>query len=66
MEIVLNGEKKEVKENVSLPDLLKELDLTPDKVAVELNLDIVDKNNYDKTLLKEGDKLEIVHFVGGG
>jgi len=66
MEIILNGEKKEVKENVSLPDLLKELDLTPDKVAVELNLDIVDKNNYDKTLLKEGDKLEIVHFVGGG
>lgn len=66
MEIILNGEKKDVKENISLPDLLKELNLKPDRVAVELNLNIVDKNKYDQTLLKEGDKLEIVHFVGGG
>lgn len=66
MEVILNGEKKDVKENISLPDLLKELNLKPDRVAVELNLNIVDKNKYDQTLLKEGDKLEIVHFVGGG
>ena len=66
MEIIINGEKKEIKESISLSGLLKELDLKPETVAVELNLNIVDKNKYDETLVKEGDKLEIVHFVGGG
>ena len=66
MEIIINGEKKETMESISLSSLLKELDLKNETVAVELNLSIVDKKKYDETLLKEGDKLEIVHFVGGG
>lgn len=66
MEIIINGEKKEIKESISLSNLLKELDLKEETVAVELNLNIVDKKKYDETLVKEGDKLEIVHFVGGG
>jgi sulfur carrier protein len=66
MEIILNGEKREVKENIPLIDFLKELDLKPESVAVELNLNILNKKKYNETVLKDGDRLEVVHFVGGG
>jgi len=66
MEIILNGEKKKIEENISLSDFIKGLGLKPEGVAVELNLDIVEKKKYDQIILKEGDRLEVVHFVGGG
>ncbi len=45
---------------------LKEIEIDPQRVAVELNLDILPKGEYDTTQLKDGDRIEIVHFVGGG
>lgn len=65
MEITVNGETKSVTP-MSVTELLGSLDIDPRRVAVELNLDILPKGSYETTLLKGGDRLEIVHFVGGG
>jgi thiamine biosynthesis protein ThiS len=64
--IHLNGESKEVPENLSLAALLEWLKLPGDRVAVEHNLDIVPRYRWDQTPIQAGDKLEVVHFVGGG
>ncbi|MBC7963518.1 MAG: sulfur carrier protein ThiS [Steroidobacteraceae bacterium] len=66
MQIVLNGEKTEQKEGISIAGLLSQLGIGLERVAVEVNLDIVPKAGYDTHLLSDGDKIEIVHFVGGG
>jgi sulfur carrier protein len=63
--IIVNGEEKNVTE-MSLRRYLESLDIDPRRVAVELNLDIVSKNAYETTILHDGDRIEIVHFVGGG
>lgn len=65
MEIILNGESHATVEN-SVLGLLRSLEIDPRRVAVELNLDILPKAEYETTLLNSGDKIEIVHFVGGG
>lgn len=65
MEIVVNG-KNEVGEYSTVADLLYKQDLEPRQVLVELNGAIVPKGDYEKTFLKEGDVLELVHFVAGG
>lgn len=65
MKITINGEERTVTGG-NLVDLLRSLGIDPARVAVELNLDIVPKAAYADTLLKDGDSLEIVHFVGGG
>ncbi|WP_243370516.1 sulfur carrier protein ThiS [Geotalea sp. SG265] len=65
MEITVNGEKTAIEE-MSVLSFLQKIDIDPKRVAVELNLDILPKADYDSTLLKGGDQLEIVHFVGGG
>lgn len=64
--IEINGERKTIEPNISVNDLLISLGITGTKVAVELNLEIVPKSAYDQIRLSDGDKLEIVHFVGGG
>ena len=46
--------------------LLKELDIRPDRVAVELNLTILDRSEFDGRSLQEGDRIEIISFIGGG
>lgn len=66
MKILLNGEQKEFSDNLTVTSLLEELGIQKDRVAVELNFDIVPKGRFADTLLKEGDKVEIVNFVGGG
>lgn len=66
MTIIVNGEKREISNSILLGELLKELEINPDKVVVELNRDIVEKEKFDSVILKEKDKLEIVQFVGGG
>ena len=62
----LNGKKVLIKSNISIFDLLVKYKLTNKKVAVELNGKIIPKANYKKKKLKNNDKIEIVHFIGGG
>ena len=62
----LNGKKISIKSNISIFDLLVKYKLTNKKVAVELNGKIIPKVNYKKKKLKNNDKIEIVHFIGGG
>ena len=64
--IQLNGKKVDIKSNYSLFDLLNKYKLIKKKVAIELNGTIVPKANYKKKNLKNNDKVEIVHFIGGG
>lgn len=64
--IQLNGEPQEVKENISLPELVAGLSLKAEQVAIELNQSVVRRAQWESTRLREGDKVEIVHFVGGG
>ena len=64
--IQLNGKKVVIKTNFSLLDLLKKYKLSDKKVAIEYNGSIVPKTSYKKKYLKNNDKVEIVHFIGGG
>ena len=64
--IQLNGKKVVIKSNCNLLDLLKKYKLSNKKVAIEHNGPIIPKNNYKKKNLKNNDKVEIVHFIGGG
>ena len=64
--IQINGEPREVKENISLPELIASLSLKPEQVAVEVNQEVVRRAQWESTALKEADRVEIVHFVGGG
>ena len=64
--IQLNGKKLAVKKNYSIFDLLKKYKLTNKKVAIEYNGRIIPKSSFRKKYLKSNDKLEIVHFIGGG
>ena len=66
MEILINGESREVPLAISLQDLLRLLELKEDRVAVELNRDIVRRDRWPETRLRDQDRLEIVQFVGGG
>jgi len=64
--IQLNGKKISIKRNFSILDLLKKYRLANKKIAIEYNGAIIPKKNYEKKYLKNNDKLEIVHFIGGG
>ena len=66
MRVKLNGESYESPDDITVAALLKRLGIEQPRVAVELNLNILPKDEYETTGLKEGDQLEIVHFVGGG
>ncbi|MBI2817875.1 MAG: sulfur carrier protein ThiS [Acidobacteria bacterium] len=66
MEIVLNGETREVRPAITLRELLRSLGLREDRVAIELNREIVHRDRWAETQLHDGDRLEIVQFVGGG
>ena len=62
----LNGEQRDFPDGMSISALVAQLGMKPDRVAVELNQEIVPRANWEATMLKNGDKLEVVHFVGGG
>jgi thiamine biosynthesis protein ThiS len=64
--IHLNGKAQEVPEGLALSALLDFLQLPSDRVAVELNFVIAPRGTWEKTVIKAGDRLEVVHFVGGG
>lgn len=66
IEIQLNGAPRLLEAAATVAALVAELGLEPTKVAVERNLEIVPKSLYDATALTAGDRIEIVHFVGGG
>jgi len=70
MRLFINGNQKEFPEpssgGLTVKSLLNALKLKPEAMAFELNLEIVPKKDYDSRLLKEGDKIEIISFVGGG
>ena len=66
MEITLNGEKITLETGSNIVNLIDKLDLDVDKLAIERNLEIVPKSKFAMTIIEEGDKLELVHFIGGG
>ena len=66
MTVIVNGNQIVVAEGSGIHDLIKTLDLNPQRVAVEVNKRIVRRANWDSTTISEGDRVEIVHFVGGG
>lgn len=66
MDLNINGEARQIPDGLTVTTLVAHLGMKTDRVAVELNQQIVPRNNWDATMLKAGDKLEIVHFVGGG
>ena len=66
IKIKINGKISTINENLSLSTFIKELKIPLKKVAIELNQEIIDKNNLKTIKLKKNDKIEIVHFIGGG
>jgi thiamine biosynthesis protein ThiS len=66
MTLTINGEDREFSAIQTLTELVAELGMKPDRVAVELNRELVRRDLWSATKLSDGDKLEIVHFVGGG
>ncbi len=66
IKIKINGKVKILKENTNISELIKNLKIPIKKVAIELNQEIMDKKKLDKTIIKKDDKIEIVHFIGGG
>lgn len=66
MTIVLNGETRDVPEGLTLAALLDWLKIAADRVAVERNLEIVPRSQWASACVENGDRLEVVHFVGGG
>ncbi len=66
MKIYLNGEARDVPDNCTAAQLVDSLGLTGRRIAMEVNLEILPRSGYDSYLLQAGDKVEIVHAIGGG
>jgi thiamine biosynthesis protein ThiS len=66
VKIFINGETKEIAEQVSLLELLKAFSLPSERIAIELNKQVVRKKDWESILINDTDRIEIVHFVGGG
>jgi thiamine biosynthesis protein ThiS len=66
MNLTINGENRVLEKAETLSVLVEQLGMKQDRVAIELNREIVSRDQWPETALKEGDRLEIVHFVGGG
>ena len=66
IEIKVNGKLKSISDNFKISDLVKDLKIPLKKVAIELNQEIIDKKKIGKIAIKKDDKIEIVHFIGGG
>ncbi|BFK65664.1 sulfur carrier protein ThiS [Dorea formicigenerans] len=64
--ITVNGENRTLENPVSVTEYLKVCNYIPVQVVVELNEEIIKRENYDTTVLKDGDVVEILHFMGGG
>jgi sulfur carrier protein len=66
LRIQINGELQEVENNLSLPKLVATLKLKPEQIAIELNHRVLRRVEWEATILRDDDTVEIVHFVGGG
>ncbi|MCC6544306.1 MAG: sulfur carrier protein ThiS [Nitrospirae bacterium] len=66
MNVMINGKSDKIHEGTSLLTLLEQLEIDPGRVAVEHNMEIVNKGDFNNTILKDNDTLEIITFVGGG
>ena len=66
MRVYVNGEAREVQGSPTLAELITELDLPAARIAVELNREVVRRGEWANTMLRDEDRIEIVHFVGGG
>ena len=66
IQLMVNGKPRTVTAGLTVKELLASLGLAPATVVVERNLEILDRSQYGETTLREGDRLELVHFVGGG
>ncbi len=66
MHIQVNGEPRQVREEINVTGLLQDLQLNVERVAVEINLEILDQRDFDARMLQEGDRIEIMSFIGGG
>ncbi|HTN42434.1 MAG TPA: sulfur carrier protein ThiS [Nitrospiria bacterium] len=66
IQVLVNGERREFEKDTTVARLLEQLGSPPERVAVELNLRILDKQDFPLTVLNDGDRLEIINFVGGG
>jgi len=66
MQILVNGERRDAAVGTTVADLLRELEIRPDRVAVEVNLEILDRQAFAHRGLREGDRIEIISFMGGG
>lgn len=66
MRVYVNGESRELSSPISLAELITQLDLPAARIAVELNRAVVRRSEWPATMLQDEDRIEIVHFVGGG
>jgi len=66
LKIKLNGEEKNINSKINVLSLVNEYKLNPEAVIIEYNLNVLDKDKYENTYLKENDQIEIVKFIGGG
>ncbi|MBV9623937.1 MAG: sulfur carrier protein ThiS [Acidobacteria bacterium] len=66
MKIIINGEEREFNSLTTLAELVEQLGTKPDRIAIEVNRELIPRERWAGTALTEGDRLEIVHFVGGG
>ena len=66
MKLQINGQEKEINDDLTVTGLLESLDIDPNRVAVEVNLKIIKRDARDEHKLNDGDSVEIVNFVGGG
>lgn len=66
MRVVVNGQGREIEDGATVAQLVRQLCVAPERVAVELNREVVRRALWAETKLSEGDRLEVVHFVGGG
>ena len=66
IQIILNGKPHNIKEKTNIISLLETLSLSEKKVAIEINEEVVPRDNYAKKILSDKDRVEIVHFIGGG
>lgn len=66
MKVFINGETREINQQLNLRELLEKLELPQERVAVELNKEVVRKKDWEAVKVSDGDKLEVIHFVGGG
>jgi thiamine biosynthesis protein ThiS len=66
LQLTINGDRREVPENLTIETLIRHLSLAPERLAVERNREVIRRTDWPNTQLEENDQLEIIHFVGGG